>query len=155
MASVSASGGTSALAAAPVMLPESVRGRRGVLPSGRPSKGARSMQGGGMAVVERAGPWWERSLLRVRAAGPFSERSLRPGPGPFFELSLRLGGDMRLERRLRPGGDMASVVTSGGPAWTLAAVLGGGTCDAGGVSSTANAAGDAVVVKSAPGGRGS
>ena len=29
----------------------------------------------------------------------------------------------------------------------MAPVLGGGTCDAGGVSSTANAAGDAVVVK--------
>ena len=90
-------------------------------------KGSTIDAGGGMAVVERAGPWWERSLLRVRAAGPFSERSLWPGPGPFFELSLRLGGDMRLERRLRPGGDMASVLASGGPAWTLAAVLGGGS----------------------------
>ena len=86
----------------------------------------------------------------MHAAGPFFERSLRPGPGPFFERSLRPGGDMRLERSLRPGGDKASVLASGGPAWTLAAVLGGGTCDAGGVSSTANAAVDAVVVKAHP-----
>ena len=126
-----------------------------VLPSGQPSAAAHAMLGGPAAGVQAAGPLREQSLRRE---GDMA--SVLPSGQPWMSAAAHamLGGPAAgvhaagplCERSLRPGGDMASVLASG-RASTWAAALGGSTCDAGGVSCTANAAGDAVL--SAPGGR--